>query len=156
MSLIWDFRFLRLAQHTANWSKDPSTQVGAVIVGPRRIVLALGYNGLPRGIADTEQRLLERAQKYSLTVHAEINALHNAAAPVIGATLYTWPLAPCQPCALQIIQAGIARVVAPTLTATLQPRWHISTQQAAALFTEAGITLDHIDLAAPDNEATRS
>jgi deoxycytidylate deaminase len=29
--LKWDLRFLKIAQETSEWSKDPSTKVGAVI-----------------------------------------------------------------------------------------------------------------------------
>jgi deoxycytidylate deaminase len=40
----WDRRFLELARHVAAWSKDPSTQVGAVVAEGKRVV-SLGYNG---------------------------------------------------------------------------------------------------------------
>ena len=42
----WDKRFLEMAKLVASWSKDPSTQVGAVAVR-NRTVIAQGYNGLP-------------------------------------------------------------------------------------------------------------
>ncbi|MEC9336570.1 MAG: CMP deaminase, partial [Candidatus Thermoplasmatota archaeon] len=71
----WDGRFLGLAAHIAAWSKDPSTQVGCVIVGPDREVRSTGFNGLPRGIADTEARLTNRERKYPLICHAEENAI---------------------------------------------------------------------------------
>ena len=31
----WDTRFLKLAKEIATWSKDPSTQVGAIAVKDR-------------------------------------------------------------------------------------------------------------------------
>ena len=43
----WDRRFLKIAREGATWSKDPSTQVGAVIVDPDQRVVSLGYNGPP-------------------------------------------------------------------------------------------------------------
>ena len=61
----WDARFLTLADSIATWSKDPSRGVGAVIVSPVRQVIATGYNGLPRGFADHEERL-QRPVKYDL------------------------------------------------------------------------------------------
>ena len=36
MMTDWDKRFLKLAKHISKWSKDPSTQVGCVVVGPDR------------------------------------------------------------------------------------------------------------------------
>ena len=52
----WDRRFLALAEHVADWSKDPSTKTGAVIVRPDRTIASMGYNGFPRGMADTDDR----------------------------------------------------------------------------------------------------
>ncbi|HIF04044.1 MAG TPA: CMP deaminase, partial [Candidatus Poseidoniales archaeon] len=52
MSEKWDRRFLALAEHIAGWSKDPSTQVGCVVVGVDREIRSTGFNGFPRGIAD--------------------------------------------------------------------------------------------------------
>jgi len=49
----WTKRFLDMAAVVAEWSKDPSTKVGAVAVDPdSRAVLSTGYNGLPRGVED--------------------------------------------------------------------------------------------------------
>ena len=148
----WNRRFLGLAEYVAGWSKDPSTKVGAVIVDQQRIILALGYNGFPRGIYDRCERLTDRDTKLRLTVHAEINALHNASASVRGATLYTWPLSPCSACALQIIQAGIARVVAPYAGAELFDRWRDALTDADDLFREAGVHLDLVRHRGPCDE----
>jgi dCMP deaminase len=74
MSTDWDARYLDLARHVAKWSKDPSTQVGAVVVGKDRRKIAVGYNGFPRGIAD-DNRLFDREVKYTLIQHAERNVI---------------------------------------------------------------------------------
>jgi len=66
MSEKWDVRFVKLAMHIANWSKDPSTKVGCVVVGEDREIRSTGFNGFPRGIEDDEERLLDREQKYPL------------------------------------------------------------------------------------------
>lgn len=108
----WDARFIELARHVAGWSKDPSTKVGAVIVGTRKNQVALGYNGFPPGIADDEDRLADREVKYRLTQHAERNVLDNSAFDVRGAMLYSTFL-PCVECTKSLITRGVARVVAP-------------------------------------------
>ena len=79
MSDKWHSHFLRMALLCAQMSKDPNTQVGAVIVGPDREVRSTGFNGLPRGVADTAERLHDRETKLKLIVHAEMNAVLNAA-----------------------------------------------------------------------------
>lgn len=132
----WDKRFLRLAQFVAAWSKDPSTQVGAVIVRPDRTIASLGFNGLPRGVADTPIRLHEREVKYRFVVHAELNAILHAREPLAGYTIYSWPFPLCSSCAGAAIQAGIKRVVSCTSD---KQRWQESWETAHAMFKEAGV-----------------
>ena len=97
-----------------------------------------GYNGFPRGIADTPGRLNDREVKYELVVHAETNALLTAREPLHGYTLYcTFP--PCSRCAVSIIQAGIVRVVAIKPTAEQEERWGF--WRTRDLFKEAGIDI---------------
>ena len=138
----WDGRFLGLAAHIAGWSKDPSTQVGCVIVGPDREVRSTGFNGLPRGIADTRERLEDRELKYLLICHAEENAIMHAARIGIslkGCTVYvTWP--PCTRCARSLIQAGVSEVVYPT-SAKVPERWAEDFTLASEMLAEAGVTL---------------
>ena len=43
---------MRMAHTIAERSKDPSTQAGSVIATPSNVVLSLGYNGFPRGVAN--------------------------------------------------------------------------------------------------------
>lgn len=106
----WDRRFMDLALHVAQWSKDPSTKVGAVIVRPDRRIVSVGYNGFPTGVCDHEERYAERAVKYKFVSHAERNALDNVTQDVTGCTLYS-TLQPCSECAKSIIQKGISEVV---------------------------------------------
>ena len=134
----WDDRFLELSRLVGTWSKDPSTGVGAVVVGPSRIVLGLGYNGFPRGVVDDEWRLHDRPTKYAFTVHAEANALLTAGQGAHGATIYC-SLFPCQECAKLIIQAGIRRVVSPATPPQLAERWGDSFINAKTMLTEAGV-----------------
>jgi dCMP deaminase len=140
----WDHRFLALARHVAGWSKDPSTQTGAVIVNSNRQIVSLGFNGLPRGLADTPERLHNRDLKYKLIVHCERNAILFAGRELRGTTLYTWPLASCSVCAAMVIQVGIARCVAPPVPAYLQERWGVDLALTREMFAEAGVQLDLI------------
>ena len=132
---------MRLADLVRGWSKDPSTQVGAVIVRPDKTIASVGFNGFPRGVDDTPGRLTDRPTKYAMTLHAEANAIVSAREPVGGYTLYVSPLHPCSNCAALIIQAGISRVV--TRTDDLE-RWAESFALARQMFQEAGVRLDLI------------
>jgi len=109
----WDRRFFDLANYISKWSKDRSTQVGAVIVDKNKVVLSMGYNGFCRGIDDNIEKYHNRPEKYKWTEHAERNAIYNAArqgSSLIGCTIYT-SLYPCMDCARGIVQSGIVKVV---------------------------------------------
>ena len=137
----WDARFLALAEHIASWSKDPSTQCGAVIVAPDRSVVSVGYNGFPRGVADHSDRLSDRDTKYALMVHAEMNAILTARGRMTGCALYVWPFAPCERCAAHVVQAGIVRVAAPMAAGERGERWAASLDRTRALLDEVGVEL---------------
>jgi dCMP deaminase len=133
----WDFRFLDLAKFISNWSKDPSTKVGAVIVDSDNRVISLGYNGFPVGVND-DMRLENRDIKYSMIVHGEMNAILFANSKLNGTTLYTYPFMPCPKCASMIIQAGIKRVVSYN---NIPDRWSKDFQLTQTIFTESNIEL---------------
>lgn len=110
----WDECFMRMA-HVISWrSKDPNTQVGAVVVSNDNIVIGLGYNGFPRHSNDKdfpwdrEGDFLET--KYPYVVHAEENAVYNSNANTRDSRIYCL-LFPCNECAKTIIQSGIKEVV---------------------------------------------
>ncbi|MGJ4952990.1 deaminase [Bradyrhizobium sp. HKCCYLS20291] len=149
-NLDWDRYHLRVAREIASGSKDPSTQVGAVIVRPDRTIAGTGYNGFPRGIADTFERLQDRDTKISLVIHAEINAVLTAREPLHGYTLYTWPFLTCDRCALHMVQAGIKRVVAPELPEDKRERWKDSMAKSRSIYDECGIQCDIVGL--PEDE----
>ena len=112
-SFKWDRRFLQLAKHIAEWSKDPSTKCGAVIVDGNRRIVGVGYNGFPRGVEDDEWRYTDRSIKYSLTVHAETNAIAKLARSNesgMDATMFVTH-SPCLDCAKLIYQSGINHVL---------------------------------------------
>lgn len=130
----WDLRFLEMAKLVSAWSKDPSTQTGAVIVDEDRRVVSVGYNGFARGVEDTPERWNNRDIKYQMVVHCERNAMLFARQDMRGCTLYTWPFMSCSVCAGMVVQAGITRVVAPFSD---NPRWVDSFKLSHAQFAEA-------------------
>ncbi|KKN58672.1 hypothetical protein LCGC14_0549640 [marine sediment metagenome] len=139
----WDFRFLSLAKHIASWSKDPSTQVGAVIADSENRVVSVGYNGFPRGVHDTETRLNDREQKYPLTIHAEINAILFAQKGLKDTILYTWPFPPCDKCAGFIAQSGLQNVVSieRERDTDLILRWKEELKRGEQVFEESQVNL---------------
>lgn len=136
MDAKWDARMLELADRIAMWSKDPSTIVGAVIADDYHRVLGVGYNGLPRGVEDTETRYNNRAIKYKMIVHAEANAILNSAKG--GRSIYT-TIPPCSTCAGLIIQSGLKRVVSHVPSAEQLTRWGDDMSIALAMFAEADV-----------------
>ncbi len=132
----WDIRFLKLAKEMASYSKDPSTQTGAVIVDYAHNIRGTGYNGFAPGVKDTEERLNNRAIKYEMVIHCEVNAAIGK--NVKGCILYTWPFMSCSRCAAQMIRHGIVEVVAPYDD---NPRWVESFKLATEQFNEVGIKI---------------
>lgn len=114
MKTNWDSRFMNLARHVAEWSKDKNTKVGAIIVDDENTILSIGYNGFCRGADDSIQERYERPIKYLYTEHAERNSIYNAVRSGVclkGAKIYL-PWFPCTDCARAIINSGIKTVVA--------------------------------------------
>ena len=142
MSSKWDQRFLELAKHISEWSKDPSTKVGCVVVGPDRELRSTGFNGFPRGIEDDDERLFDREQKYPLICHAEENAIMHAARiglSLKGCTAFvTWP--PCTRCARSLIQAGVVEVVYPN-ESQVPDRWMDDFETSTLMLNEAGVKI---------------
>ena len=142
----WDKRYMDIARQTAQWSKDPSSKIGAVAVDNKGQILTTGYNGFPRGIEDTEERYNNRELKYEMIVHAEMNAIFNATYHGVcldGGTMYVAGLPCCNKCALGIIQTGIKRVVMdgdPN-----DDRWKLSWQLSQKLFNEANVEWEFIN-----------
>lgn len=144
MKTNWDNRFLELAKHISTWSKDRSTQVGAVIVDSLHRVVSLGYNGFPRGCDDEIEDRHQRLAKYLYTEHAERNAIYNATSSLQGCTIYITPLFPCSDCARAIIQTGITRVVCPKPDYS-NVVWSEHFKAAEQMFQECGVQVVHIE-----------
>jgi dCMP deaminase len=110
-------KYMALSVAQAKFSKDPSTQVGAVLLSRRdnvEFVASTGYNGFPPGFPDTAE-FWERPTKYLYVNHAEINTILRAGIsghPTVGTTLIS-TTAVCGGCAPKIAGAGVSRVVVP-------------------------------------------
>lgn len=113
-AISWDECFMRMAHVIAERSKDPSTQVGAVVVDQDNVVVGVGYNGWPRGI-DNDALPWEREgdfeeTKYAYVCHAEENAIYNSNAKTKGCKIYCVHF-PCNECTKTIIQTGIKEII---------------------------------------------
>lgn len=135
-------KYLEIARATSTLSKDQSTKVGAVILGPSQEVRSLGYNGAPRGCAaDEDERGSIRPEKYFWFSHAELNAITNAArvgTPLEGSVLIVTHF-PCMDCARAIVQAGIKMVCSPRPDDEFMERWREHCARSLKLFDECGV-----------------
>lgn len=114
-SINWDEYFMGIACLSALRSKDPNTKVGACIVDKDNKVVSIGYNGMPRGV-DESQISWNKGEgldsKYLYVCHAEFNAILNTrdGSALKGCKLYV-TLFPCNECTKAIIQTGIEEVI---------------------------------------------
>ncbi len=138
MNTSWRDFYLGMADYIGSRSKDPSSQVGAVIVDQDKRVISLGFNGPPSGVIDSPA--ISRETKLRRTVHAEANALLFAQRSVKEAILFCTHI-PCSQCAALIVQSKLAEVMAYTPTLAFAERWQADIAETQALFQEAGIIL---------------
>jgi dCMP deaminase len=131
--------FLNLTFEFAKLSKDPSTKVGALIIDQNYRILAYGYNGFPRKFEDNYSKF-SREEKNLMTVHAEMNAILNAAANGVscsGAYLFCTHQ-PCSHCAAAIVNAGIVKVIIP-YSDTLSSDWNASVELSKEILYQCGV-----------------
>lgn len=145
----WVKRFLALCDHLAQWSEDRDFQVGCVIVGPGHEIRTTGYNGLPRGVSDSDDSRFDRSsgEKFFWFEHAERNAIYNAAragVSIAGCTLYVNRF-PCADCGRSIIQSDIARLVCPPIPKA-DGALDYSFKVSAQMLKESGIKVEHYDV----------
>lgn len=133
----WTHRFLALAKSISQWSKD-TTKVGAIAVDEYKRILETGYNGIPRGVNDSPDRL-ERPAKYMWVAHAEENLVSHAARQVLqGSTVYVTHLC-CSKCARMLVNAGVSKVVCGDGTTSMpQEEFNV----AIKMFVESGVELE--------------
>jgi dCMP deaminase len=143
----WNEFFMRHMYLASSKSKDPRSKIGAILVRDD-IIISEGYNGFSRGVRDLPERYLDRETKYKFVVHAECNAILNAARHGISTNrtiLYTNGI-PCENCGKSIIQAGISEVIIhkqwPTPPSSV---WAASAEITKIMFHEAGIIIREFD-----------
>lgn len=137
----WHVRFLELAKHVSEWSKD-TTKVGAIIADPdTHQVLGIGYNGFPRNVEDLSERYKDNELKLKLVVHAEVNAILNAKSAK-GAYMYVYPTfmmpASCPECAKLIVQSGIKRLYYYR-TESISEKWQDLAKYSRIILEEGGV-----------------
>lgn len=147
----WNELFISLAETIAKKSKDPSTQVGCVIVSDDNSILSMGFNGFPIGVKDYPKRYTDRELKYNMIAHAESNAIYLAARNGVSlnnSTIYmTGP--PCSECMKAIIQAGIKSVFWPEdnpfeCDLTTKERWQANINISLTMASEAGVRTERL------------
>lgn len=152
-----DVFFMDFAHASAKGGKCSRKKVGAVIV-VGDAVASQGYNGAPRGtrhcdhspqkdplyIGDDPEHLIPGDMENghcALAVHAEMNAIFNAARhgiSVLGGTMYVTVMPCFRPCAPAIVNAGIRRIV-------FQEPYRPD-ERAFALYRAAGITVHRLNV----------
>lgn len=147
----WDIWFMMSAVAASRRSKDPSTQVGCVIVNPQtNSIVSTGYNGFVRGTKESPERW-ERPEKYRRVKHAEENAVALAARNGIkidGCIAYVTHFPCSDRCAGLLIQAGISQVVVLGSTSVVgnnKGEVADSIQRARELFAECDVLVEVID-----------
>lgn len=145
----WHEFFVNMAELASSKSKDRSTKVGAVLVGDDHSVLAVGFNGLPRGVNDDIDSRHDRPLKFHYFEHAERNCVYACARHgirTLGATLYlNVGVHPCSDCARAIIQSGIVEVVGRDIPFKGKGDWDESFRIGREMLTEAGVKLTLLD-----------
>lgn len=143
--MTWDDYFILMARVVALKSKD-STKVGAVVVdGTTKVLISVGFNGLPRRMKDDPEIIARREAppgqltKYT-AIHAEANAILFAQRDLAGDTIYTTHR-PCFECAKLIAASGISRVVYDKSTSTTMDTRNAEVDE---LFLQCNITLEGI------------
>jgi len=149
--LSWDELFILQAVLISQKSKDPSTQVGCIIVNDDNVILSTGFNGFPRGIEEDWKDRWKSPEKYHWVEHAERNAIFNAARVGVslnGAKAYlNWEPKPCAECSRALIQAGIKEVIGPNRPFTGKGAGkHYSIDHAEIMLAEAGVRMRVFDL----------
>ena len=137
-----DDRYMGLAFFHASFSKDPNTQVGAVIVNSNNEITGTGYNGPPKKIDDNKINW-DRPHKYPFIKHAEANAIDHSISTK-DCTLYVTGI-PCRKCMLEIVDAEISKVIYFDMKKIVDPLSMLSSNDEIETTTEianlAGVEL---------------
>ena len=129
----------------ASWSKDPSTQCGAVVVRPDQTISSFGFNGFPQRMNDTQERYEDRSFKYPHIIHSEWNALLSSQdATLEGCQVYAWPMPPCHECTNFLIQKKISGIVCPSPEVDKLERWQSSFEHSRQIAKQTGLNYKEV------------
>jgi dCMP deaminase len=151
----WDVYFSRMTLLVAEKSRDPSSKYGAVVVRGTHVI-STGYNGIPAGM-EYDPAYFARPDKYMYFVHAEQNAIYQAARDGValnGGHMYVIR-PPCAECVKAIIQSGIKQVSYLEHHKEAFPKdspnisdWRMSLEAAGQMLEECKIEMHHVKLSA--------
>ena len=151
-----ELKMMEHADYIAGWSKDRSTVVGATIVRGKNPI-SMGVNGFPSGCDDSKPERHERPLKYDWVLHAEENAIINAAKygqATNGADMYVnW--FPCARCAGMIVQAGIKRLLCDKEPGFENVQFGAGFKLAIEKLTEGGVEIIYMNFEAHRNAKDR-
>ena len=137
----WDEYFLKLAMLASERATCPRMHCGCVLVKNKNVISS-GYNGsIPGDVHCVDVGCLMVDNHCVRTVHAEMNALVQAAKrgnAVEGSTAYVTNM-PCTTCAKALITAGVKRVV-------IFSDYHDTL--ALEFFSKANVKIDKISMPA--------
>jgi dCMP deaminase len=146
----WDEYFLEVRTAVAKRATCDRGRTACVIAKDKQVV-STGYVGSPAGLPhcdevghlfkDTIHEDGHRSTHCVRTVHAEINAITNAAkrgVSIDGGTAYCG-MTPCRTCAMAMINSGIKRVVCV--------RKYHEASESEEMFAKVGISLDYMEKA---------
>lgn len=138
--ISWDAYFMFTAKLASLRSKDPVTQVGAVLVNSEKRIVGVGYNGFPSNLSDdilpwgkTSPNPLEN--KYLYVCHAEVNAILNSIQTLNDCTMYVTHF-PCAECTKMIVQSKINKII----YLTTPNNWTDTYKASERMLQMAGIT----------------
>ena len=140
----WQEYFYEMANLVAKKSKDLSTKIGAVIVGPDNEIRSTGYNSFPMGLNDDLQERQDRPEKYYWIEHAERNAIYNAAKIGVSTkdcTMYLNCGTPCCDCTRGIINSGIKKIYICEKDITKSSHWLEHSKRSKIMLEEASVEL---------------
>ena len=151
----WCKRWLEEANLKSTWSKDPKTQIGAVIVDEKyNDLVSIGFNGIPRGVRDNveERNSRKNGEKYYWYEHAERNAIYNCVRKGVstnGLSLFLNSIVPCADCARAIIQSGIRHVYFSKTEINKKDKetsakWNKSAEKSVIMMQEAKVELLYV------------
>lgn len=145
----WTDYFLSIAETVKTKSKDQRTKIGAVIVGNDNEIVSTGYNSFPRGIDDGQDSRQVRPEKYYWIVHAEMNAILNAARIGVSTkncVMYLTCGVPCSDCCRGIINSGIRKIYCKKQDTTRnRDHWDAHAARSRIMFEESGVEVCFYD-----------